>query len=69
MQSADAVIHVVGGSCGWEVPPNATFYADWAKPRTFGVGDKLGQFSISFLLFYFIFGPLFFFYLFDEKTN
>ena len=45
IQSADALIHVVGGGCGWEVPPNSTFYADWAKPRTFGVGDKLGQFS------------------------
>lgn len=41
IQSADALIHVVGGACGWEVPPNRTFYADWAKPRTFGVGDKL----------------------------
>ncbi|GMH28848.1 hypothetical protein Nepgr_030691 [Nepenthes gracilis] len=39
--TASALIHVVGGSNGWEIPPNATFYAEWAKPRTFGVGDKL----------------------------
>ncbi|KAJ8451162.1 hypothetical protein Cgig2_026971 [Carnegiea gigantea] len=44
IQSADALIHVVGGGCGWEVPPNRTFYADWAKPRTFGVGDKLAEY-------------------------
>ncbi|GAB2224668.1 hypothetical protein Droror1_Dr00005434 [Drosera rotundifolia] len=40
-KSASALIHVVGGSDGWEIPPNATFYQEWAKPRTFGVGDKL----------------------------
>lgn len=44
LQSTSALIHVVGGTAGWGVPPNATFYTDWAKPRTFGAGDKLGQF-------------------------
>jgi len=41
LQSTSALIHVVGGTDGWEIPPNVTFFADWAKPRTFGVGDKL----------------------------
>ena len=43
-QSTSALIHVVGGAAGWEIPPNKTFYEDWAKPRIFGAGDKLGQF-------------------------
>ncbi|GAB2232577.1 hypothetical protein Droror1_Dr00011619 [Drosera rotundifolia] len=42
-KSASAFIHVVGGSDGWEIPSNATFYQEWAKPRTFGVVDKLGN--------------------------
>ncbi|KAJ9706123.1 hypothetical protein PVL29_001604 [Vitis rotundifolia] len=33
--------HIVGGSFGWSTPGNLSFYEDWAKPRTFGVGDKL----------------------------
>ncbi|OVA06377.1 Plastocyanin-like [Macleaya cordata] len=33
--------HIIGGSLGWTVPPNITYYQDWAKPRTFGLGDKL----------------------------
>ncbi|GAB2296695.1 hypothetical protein Dimus_030803 [Dionaea muscipula] len=41
LDSATALIHVVGGSNGWEIPPNNTFYAEWAKPRTFGLGDRL----------------------------
>lgn len=38
---AAAMTHVVGGRHGWSVPPNKTFYQEWAKPRTFGLGDKL----------------------------
>ncbi|XP_038687218.1 umecyanin-like [Tripterygium wilfordii] len=38
---AVAETHVVGGDFGWFVPPNKTFYEDWAKNRTFKVGDKL----------------------------
>ncbi|KAF8013336.1 hypothetical protein BT93_I1239 [Corymbia citriodora subsp. variegata] len=41
MGSASAMLHVVGGRQGWDVPDNVTFYQDWAKPRTFGVGDQL----------------------------
>ncbi|WOK91391.1 hypothetical protein Cni_G00082 [Canna indica] len=34
-------IHIVGGSYGWKIPPNRTFYGEWAKNKTFIVGDKL----------------------------
>lgn len=40
---AAAFSHIVGGSFGWSTPGNLSFYEDWAKPRTFGVGDKLGK--------------------------
>uniref|UniRef100_A0A7N0UTF8 Phytocyanin domain-containing protein n=1 Tax=Kalanchoe fedtschenkoi TaxID=63787 RepID=A0A7N0UTF8_KALFE len=49
----DAFSHIVGGSLGWAVPPNATYYDEWAaSPRIFGVGDKLvfpyrpGQYNV-----------------------
>ena len=45
MGSVSAMTHIVGGSHGWSLPDNQTFFADWAKPRTFGVGDKLGKFN------------------------
>lgn len=38
---AAAMTHVVGGSYGWRVPPNHRFFQEWAKPRTFGAGDRL----------------------------
>lgn len=38
-----AFTHIVGGSHGWRVPDNKTYFQDWAKPRTFGVGDRLGK--------------------------
>ena len=41
--SVNAFTHIVGASHGWRVPDNVTFYDEWAKPRTFGVGDKLGM--------------------------
>jgi len=41
VQTADGLIHVVGGENGWEIPPNTTFYSEWAKPRTFGLNDEL----------------------------
>ncbi|OAY70060.1 umecyanin-like [Ananas comosus] len=33
--------HIVGGRDGWTIPPNATFYQDWAKTQNFKVGDRL----------------------------
>ncbi|KAL6979510.1 hypothetical protein U1Q18_021171 [Sarracenia purpurea var. burkii] len=41
MEPASAMYHVVGGSLGWSVPPNKTYFQDWAKKRVFGVEDKL----------------------------
>ncbi|KAF6172991.1 hypothetical protein GIB67_006367 [Kingdonia uniflora] len=41
MAPVRAMDHIVGGSFGWATPENVTFYQDWAKPRTFGVGDRL----------------------------
>ena len=38
-----AFTHIVGGKEGWSVPENKTYYEDWAFPRTFGVGDRLGK--------------------------
>lgn len=43
MGSVSAMDHIVGGSAGWTTPPNKTFFQDWAFPRTFGVGDRLGK--------------------------
>ncbi|XP_015896396.2 umecyanin [Ziziphus jujuba] len=39
--SVNAMTHIVGGSHGWRVPDNKTYFEDWARPRTFGVGDRL----------------------------
>ncbi|XP_008779708.1 cucumber peeling cupredoxin-like [Phoenix dactylifera] len=36
-----AATHVVGGSTGWIIPPNSSFYSDWASTQTFAVGDTL----------------------------
>ncbi|KAH7863315.1 hypothetical protein Vadar_016055 [Vaccinium darrowii] len=41
MAPTSAMYHVVGGSLGWTVPPNQTYYEEWAKPRVFGVEDHL----------------------------
>lgn len=53
MGSVSAFTHVVGGSYGWRVPQNLTYYEDWAKPRTFGVGDILGKFIHSYPAMYY----------------
>lgn len=38
-----AVDLVVGGNTGWTIPPNTTFYPNWASANTFRVGDTLGN--------------------------
>lgn len=43
MDSVNGMTHVVGGSHGWRVPDNKTFFEEWSKPRTFGVGDRLSK--------------------------
>lgn len=51
MGSVNAFTHIVGGSHGWRVPDNVTFFDQWATPRTFGVGDRLGMYIFSFFFF------------------
>ncbi|PKA66668.1 Early nodulin-like protein 1 [Apostasia shenzhenica] len=33
--------HIVGGSFGWKIPPNATFYQEWAAAKTFVINQML----------------------------
>ncbi|KAK1320303.1 Lamin-like protein [Acorus calamus] len=39
--SVASMDHIVGASTGWKIPPNLTFYQEWAQRRNFVVGDKL----------------------------
>ncbi|XP_054820415.1 umecyanin-like [Prosopis cineraria] len=39
--ATEATEYNVGGSFGWNTPPNQTFYSDWASSKTFFVGDSL----------------------------
>ncbi|KAH7686674.1 Cupredoxins domain-containing protein [Dioscorea alata] len=39
--AAASTKHVVGNSTGWTIPPNATFYSDWAASQKIFVGDSL----------------------------
>ncbi|CAD5189640.1 unnamed protein product [Musa acuminata subsp. malaccensis] len=41
VSQAHQKIHIVGGSYGWKIPPNKTFYEEWANKQNFFVGDKL----------------------------
>lgn len=35
--------HIVGDHMGWSMPKYPGFYNDWAKSKTFAVGDVLGM--------------------------
>ena len=39
--STSASCHIVGAGKGWRMPPNRTYYADWASTRQISIGDKL----------------------------
>ncbi|XP_054820139.1 cucumber peeling cupredoxin-like [Prosopis cineraria] len=39
--ASEAARYNVGDRFGWSVPPNETFYSDWASSKTFIVGDTL----------------------------
>ncbi|KAI9117664.1 hypothetical protein K1719_011830 [Acacia pycnantha] len=39
--SSEATRYTVGGNFGWGIPPNQTFYSDWASNKTFVLGDQL----------------------------
>ncbi|XAR66882.1 hypothetical protein NMG60_11013252 [Bertholletia excelsa] len=41
LQTSAATIYFVGNTTGWVVPPNATFYSNWASQYTFAVNDTL----------------------------
>ncbi|CAD5180523.1 unnamed protein product [Musa acuminata subsp. malaccensis] len=43
VSQAHQKIHIVGGSYGWKIPPNKTFYEEWANKQSFFVGDKLSS--------------------------
>ncbi|KAL6848695.1 hypothetical protein ACP4OV_021278 [Aristida adscensionis] len=39
--SSAGVYHIVGAGKGWRMPPNKTYYEEWASTRTISIGDKL----------------------------
>lgn len=45
--STSASCHIVGAGKGWRMPPNRTYYADWASARQISVGDKLSKQAAS----------------------
>ncbi|KAL5547803.1 hypothetical protein UlMin_003034 [Ulmus minor] len=40
-QGVDGVTYDVGDSTGWTIPSSNGFYSDWARNKTFRVGDQL----------------------------
>ncbi|CAL9774838.1 unnamed protein product [Musa acuminata subsp. burmannicoides] len=50
VSQAHQKIHIVGGSYGWKIPPNKTFYEEWANKQSFFVGDKLGSYQYTLLI-------------------
>jgi hypothetical protein len=45
--STAGIYHIVGAGKGWRMPPNRTYYADWASARQISVGDKLSKQAAS----------------------
>ncbi|KAH0970302.1 hypothetical protein GBA52_022458 [Prunus armeniaca] len=41
LKGATAEDYVVGDSLGWAVPPNTSFYSEWAASKKFQIGDGL----------------------------
>ncbi|GMY35832.1 cucumber peeling cupredoxin-like [Fagus crenata] len=41
LNGATAREYQVGDSLGWTVPPNTSYYTNWASTKTFLLGDKL----------------------------
>ena len=39
--ATEATDYTVGDSFGWNIPPNDSFYSDWASSKNFLVGDTL----------------------------
>ena len=36
-----ATQYTVGEDLGWGIPPNKTYYEEWASQRTFQIGDSI----------------------------
>ncbi|PQP95849.1 cucumber peeling cupredoxin-like [Prunus yedoensis var. nudiflora] len=43
LKGATAEDYIVGDTLGWAVPPNTSFYSEWAASKTFQIGDGLGK--------------------------
>jgi hypothetical protein len=41
--STAGIYHIVGAGKGWRMPPNRTYYEDWARTRQISIGDKLSK--------------------------
>ncbi|KAK3137957.1 hypothetical protein QOZ80_5AG0362580 [Eleusine coracana subsp. coracana] len=39
--SSGGVYHIIGAGKGWRMPPNKTYYEEWASTRNISIGDKL----------------------------
>ena len=38
---ASAESYYVGDDFGWAIPPNTTFYSEWASSKTFQIDDQI----------------------------
>lgn len=43
--SSAGIYHIVGAGKGWRMPPNKTYYEDWARNRHISLGDKLSTYG------------------------
>ncbi|RDX95346.1 Early nodulin-like protein 1, partial [Mucuna pruriens] len=44
--------HIVGNKIGWNIPSYPGFFADWAKDRTFVVGDFLQDGNMAVFVYH-----------------
>ena len=50
-QVTSAGVYEVGDSLGWTVPPNTSYYTNWASTKTFLLGDQLSKQSSKSFVF------------------
>ena len=50
-QVTSAGVYEVGDSLGWTVPPNTSYYTNWASTKTFLLGDQLSKQSPKSFVF------------------
>ncbi|KAL5547806.1 hypothetical protein UlMin_003037 [Ulmus minor] len=41
VKGATADFYVVGDNLGWTIPPNTSFYSEWASSKDFEIGDQV----------------------------